>query len=289
MQLIWASGRALKTGFNYFLNNYKDKIGIITLDSDGQHTASDVEKIYIKMKENPNSLITGARSFNDENVPLKSKMGNKLTRTIFNFLIGTKLTDTQTGLRGIPTELVYDLLNVPGERYEFETNMLISVSQKGIKIVEETINTIYEQKNKKSHFNPLIDSVKIYLIFFKYILSSIIAFVVDILLYKLLFNIFINIINIYAIMIATVLARVASSVLNYNINKNIVFKKMNKTSIIKYFTLCIIQMFVSGGTVSLLYWLTGFNEVGLKIIVDLVIFFINYKVQQKWVFKKEAN
>lgn len=289
MLLTWASGRALKTGFNYYLNHYKDKIGIITLDSDGQHTAYDVEKIYIKMQENPNSLITGARSFNNKNVPFKSKMGNKLTRTIFNFLIGTKLTDTQTGLRGIPTEFVYDLLSVSGEKYEFETNMLIYASQKGVKIVEETIDTIYEQKNKKTHFNPLKDSIKIYLIFFKYILSSIIAFVVDILLYKLFFNIFINIINIYAIMTATIFARIVSSVLNYSINKNIVFKKMNKTSIIKYFTLCIIQVFVSGGTVSLLYWITGFNEVGLKIIVDLIIFFINYKVQQKWVFEKEAN
>lgn len=289
MLLIQVNGRALKTGFNYFLNNYKNALGIITLDSDGQHTVYDVEKIYTKMIEQPDKLIIGARDFDTENVPFKSKMGNKLTKVIFNFLIGTKLTDTQTGLRGIPTAFVYNLLNIPGERYEFETNVLILASQKDIKIEEVKINTIYEQKNKKSHFNPVKDSVRIYLIFFKYIISSVIAFVVDIILYKLFFNVFINILNIYTIITATAIARIISSIVNYNVNKNIVFKNMNRTSIIKYFSLCFIQMLVSGGVVSLLYWVTRFNEVGLKIIVDLILFFINYKVQQKWVFKKENN
>ena len=61
------------------------------------------------MIEQPDKFIIGARDFDTENVPFKSKVGNKLTKVIFNFLIGTKLTDTQTGLRGIPTAFVYNL------------------------------------------------------------------------------------------------------------------------------------------------------------------------------------
>lgn len=281
-------GRALKTAFNEYLNNHKDKMGgVITVDSDGQHKIEDIKKINKKLLNSKSSLILGARNFNDKNVPFRSKFGNKLTRVIFSFLTGIKVKDTQTGLRGITPKYIETLMNIQGERFEYEMNMIMFAKNSDINIEEETIETVYIQGNKSSHFNPLTDSFKIYLIFFKYILASMISFIVDIGLYKLFFNLLIKSVSNYAIMIATIGARVISSFINYKINKNTVFKSSSKNSIIKYYILCMIQMIVSALLVSYIYKFIGQKgEVLIKIIVDIILFFMNFKIQKEWVFKK---
>lgn len=278
-------GRALKTGFNYYLNNNSDCIGVITVDADGQHQIEDINKIYLKLKENPDNLILGARTFNQKNVPFRSKFGNIITKKLFNFLTGLKIQDTQTGLRAIPNVYLEKLLSIDGERFDFEMNMLMYTKQENITVLEENIETIYLEENKSSHFNPFTDSLKIYTIFLKYIFSSMLAFIVDILFYKIFFNIFIKTLTIYTVSISTILARIISSIVNYKINKNIVFNKANKFSLIKYYTLCLIQMCISALLVSLIYNNINNHEVLIKVIVDTIIFFINYKIQQEWVFK----
>lgn len=102
-------------------------------------------------------------------------------------------------------------MNIPGERYEYEMNMLMYAKNYDIEIIEETIETVYIEENKSSHFNPLTDSFRIYLIFLKYLLSSAISFIIDIGLYKILFNLLINSIANYAVMIATIGSRIVSS------------------------------------------------------------------------------
>lgn len=283
-------GRALKTGFNEALINFKNKCGVITVDSDGQHKVEDVKKIAKKLVFNKKNLILGSRDFNLKNVPLKSKFGNKITRGIFNFLTGLKVSDTQTGLRGIPTEYIKILMNIPGERFEFEMNMLMETKEHDISIIEEKIETIYIEENKSTNFNPLKDSLKIYIIFVKYIFSSIISFIVDIVIYKIIFDLFIKYISNNAIIIATIIARIISSLVNYRINKNAVFKASDNKSIIKYYILCFIQMIVSAFLVETIYKLLNKNyEVLIKLMVDSIIFLINFKVQKEWVFRKERK
>lgn len=148
----------------------------------------------------------------------------------------------------------------------------------------------YIQENKSSHFNPLKDSLKIYVIFLKYIFSSIISFIVDIVIYKIIFNGIINYIADYAIIISTVVARIISSLVNYSVNKNTVFKSSGNKSIIKYYILCFIQMIISAVSVTVIYNLLNQRyEVLIKLIVDSIIFLINFKVQKEWVFRKEKK
>ena len=281
-------GRALKTGFNEYLRKYSKKCGIVTVDSDGQHKIEDIKKVSKRLVEEKDKLILGSRNFDLSNVPFKSKFGNKITRIIFGFLTGLKVSDTQTGLRGIPTKYISKLMNVSGERFEFEMNMLMEAKENNIDIMEETIETVYIEENKSSHFNPLKDSLKIYAIFVKYILSSIISFVVDIVIYKIVFDLLINNLANYTIIISTIIARIISSLVNYRINKNTVFKTSNNKSIIKYYILCFIQMIVSAILVEIIYNLFNRNyEVLIKLVIDSIIFLINFKVQKEWVFKKE--
>ena len=279
-------GRAIKTGFEYILKNYSNYIGTITADCDGQHTVEDIEKCAVKLKECPNDLVVGCRDFNDSNVPARSKFGNKLTRNIFKIFIGINITDTQSGLRGFSPKLMEIFLKTEGERYEYETNMLIDCKNFDINISEVTIETVYLNNNEGSHFNPIKDSLKIYKLFFKYIIAAISSFVLDI----VLFTIFVNIIPLeQKIIIATVIARIISSTYNFIVNAKVVFKKSSKLSIIKYIVLAITQMLISGYIVTFITNLTKINSTVVKILVDTIIFIVNFVIQREWVFKTSSK
>ena len=277
-------GRALKTGINYILNEFPNFKVIVTADCDGQHSIKDIESCYRSALNNLDSLVLGTRNFNDENVPFKSKYGNKITRNMFKIFVGIKITDTQTGLRAMSKDIATKLLDVSGERYEYETNVLITCKNEDIKIYEQEIATVYINGNELSHFNPVKDSIMIYKLFIKYIFSAISSFLVDIVLFTLILTCIKNITN--AILISTILARIVSSLYNYLINSKLVFKKMNKYSLFKYFFLVIIMMFVSGLTVDYLVELIKWNVTLVKIIVDAIIFVINFIVQREFIFKK---
>lgn len=277
-------GRALKTGINFILNNFPNIKVIITADCDGQHSVKDIEACFKASLNNPNSLVLGTRNFNDEKVPFKSKYGNKITRNMFKIFVGINITDTQTGLRAMSRDIATKFLDVAGERYEYETNMLITCKCENIKIYEEKIDTVYINGNELSHFNPVKDSIIIYKLFVKYILASISSFLVDIIFFTIILNFINNLAN--AILISTILARIISSSYNYLINSKLVFKQMNKYSLIKYFILVIIMMFISGFAVDYLVELIKWNATLVKIIVDAFIFIINFIIQREFIFKK---
>ena len=287
-------GKAIKDGLKYFLqlNNIEEFSGVITVDCDGQHLIKDIKNIAQNMNNNQNELILGVRDFSKDNVPSKSSFGNKLTTKVLKVLYGKKISDTQTGLRGIPTKLVEQLINLPGNRYEYETNMLIECILKKINIIEIPIETVYIDNNSNTHFKPVLDSISIYLrilnSFLKYSAVSIISFIIDIVLFKVFFNLLKGVINNSAIAVSTILARIISSLINFILNKKISFKSNKKISntIIKYYALCIIQMLISGILVSIIYNLLGVSEVIIKILVDTILFFINYRVQRLWIFNE---
>jgi len=165
-------GKALKTAFNYCLNNDKNNlVGVVTTDDDGQHSVKDVLKIFQALKQNNNNLILGIRMF-DKNVPFKSKFGNFITRYIFFFVTHRWLHDTQTGLRGIPFSHLKKLTAIPGNCYDYEMNVLLLAKKLNFKIKEITISTIYIDENKRSHFNPIKDSFKIYLTIISFIFKK---------------------------------------------------------------------------------------------------------------------
>ena len=165
-------GRALKTAFNYILNEAKNLKSVVTADSDGQHLIEDIILCLKCSNENQNTLILGTRNFmtsknlkEKNKIPFRSKVGNIATSLVFKYLLGLKISDTQTGLRAFSKEQVKDFLTVKGERFEYETNMLIDNKNLGYKFKEVPINTVYIKNNESSHFNPIRDSITIYLLF----------------------------------------------------------------------------------------------------------------------------
>lgn len=153
-------GQALKTGFNYCINNLKNISGIITADADGQHDIQDIINIANQVTEN--EILLGQRFFNNKQVPFKSQLGNFLSRKAISFASKQKIYDTQTGLRFIPANKLKEISIVPGTKFEFETNMLLYAKTFGLKIREIPIKTIYINKNESSHFKPFKDGYMIY-------------------------------------------------------------------------------------------------------------------------------
>lgn len=153
-------GQALKTAFQYVLNKGSYR-GVVTADCDGQHSVEDVVKVGEALIDVQHGIILGVRNFKEKHVPFRSYIGNTITIFIFNLLFGCKLKDTQTGLRGIPFELLNSIATIFGDRYEYEMNMLIYAAKNQLIIKEVPIHTLYFNKNENSYYHPLKDSLKI--------------------------------------------------------------------------------------------------------------------------------
>ena len=270
-------GYALKYGINWaWENGYKI---LVTADADGQHTVEDIVNIGKKTDENLGRLILGSR--NKDEMPPKSRIGNTLTCWLFHALKGVKISDTQTGLRGITLteDSVAKLVSLEGDRYEYETNMLIESPKIFTEIKEVPIQTVYEPGNPTSHFRPIKDGMRIYRLLFRqfpvFALASFMSFIVDYLLFNLSF---------YKIgmtvVAATVAARIISGVFNFMLNKYVVFKGAGK-----YYTLWRYALLAIGVLVincALIWLMTDVLHIAAwfaKIIVELTVYFINFFIQ----------
>lgn len=285
-------GRALKTAFNHYLNKYADCCdGVVTIDSDNQHRIEDACACSEALLSNPDSLILGVRDFDSADVPKRSRFGNKMTAWVFRALCGLNISDTQTGLRAISNEGVRTFLDTAGERFEYETNMLLETKKHHIPIKEVKIQTIYIEKNSTSHFNPLLDSISIYKVLIKFLWASIGSFIIDYSLFALFIFLFSFAGEAMQIFLATCIARIISSLFNFTLNKNVVFQNSGgiKSPILKYYTLCALQMLTSYGGVYGLTVFLGYKPIILKVIVDSVLFFISFQIQREWVFKRREK
>lgn len=302
-------GTALKTAFAYIKENRPESLGAVTVDGDGQHAANDVLNCALEMVEKSDSIILGCRDFTEPQVPKKSRFGNKITSAVFKLLCGMKISDTQTGLRAFPAKYYTDMLEISGDRFEYETNMLLEMKARKIHFSEVKIETVYIEENRTSHFRPFKDSFRIYSLilkftigqFVKFSISSILSFAVDLFLFSAFLLLLKNLLSLdleiksHTVTLVTffskAVARVFSSLLNYAINRKLVFPSDMpiKESIVKYYGLAIPLLFVSSiltSAISNLHiFTTVFSFTLLASIVDFVLFFVNYYVQKKWVFK----
>lgn len=289
-------GAALKTAFKYVLETRPDLEGVITADGDGQHLAEDVLACGEKMLETK-SVVLGCRDFSEKDVPTRSKFGNRTTSLVMRLFCGMKLSDTQTGLRAIPFYYIEDLIEVKGERFEYETNMLIAFKQYRIPYLEQKIKTVYIEENKTSHFRPIRDSVRVYRFILSYCLSSVFSAGVD----EVAFYLFLKFLNVGSllVLISTVFARVISSLTNFTINKNSVFSNNGSIvkTLVKYYVLAVPQMLLSAGMVYGFGAIVKFSGIHtneliytiIKIVVDTLLFFASFRIQQNWVFAEDRT
>lgn len=273
-------GAALKTAFTHIHAHYPNEEGIVCADCDGQHRWEDIQHVAQELAERPQTIVLGAREFVGE-VPLRSLIGNKVTRTIFSLVAGYKINDTQTGLRGFSVDMLPWLINIKGKRYEYEMNQLLEAKSAGYRISSMPIQTVYENNNKGSHFRPIYDSIRIYLPILKFSLSSVSCGLIDFIFFFLLHWLS------YNLLFSVIGARVISSFINYIINKNIVFNRKKQSHIkpiLKYYSLAGFIL------VSNYLMITLFNDTGnlslftSKSFTEGILFMVSYYVQKKFIF-----
>jgi glycosyltransferase involved in cell wall biosynthesis len=152
-------GNALLMGFKKaFELGYKYAI---TIDSDGQHYAKDLEKFLNYIEENPESLIIGARNMNQSHIPDKSTFGNKFSNFWFWVETGKKLPDTQSGYRLYPLQTILSI-QYYSTKYEFEIEAPVRASWRGTPIANVPVSVFYpKEEDRISHFRPFKDFTRI--------------------------------------------------------------------------------------------------------------------------------
>lgn len=285
-------GAALKTAFAWLIENRPDCAGAVTVDGDGQHLTKDILACAAALVEDGGALVLGCRDFSGENVPPKSRVGNRFTRGVLRLLCGVKVSDTQTGLRAVPAAQFARMLTIRGERYEYETNMLLELRRDKVPFREVPIETVYEDGNAATHFRPIADSLRIYRFILLYVLSSFAGAMLDLLVFHLLMLLLTKPDHNTAVLISTYGARVCSSFFNFNMNRSLVFggKGGYGKTLLRYAILAVCQAFVSAQLVA---WLSTLASGGAGIVttlikfgVDTALFFLSFRIQQNWVFRR---
>lgn len=256
------------------------------LDCDGQHRVCDAKMLCEESERAGEGLFLGSRPQSGAS-PLRSRFGNAVTRNVFHVVSGIKIYDTQTGMRAFDAQLLPMMMKIPGERYEYEMNMLLQLAEWKIPIREMTIATIYMENNAGSHFHTLRDSWLIYKEIVKFSLSSLLAFVID----YLLFSLITFAAKGAAPLLSNVCARIVSASVNYNVNRRLVFDDHGpvQKSALEYFSLAAGILVCNSAILWALTTYAGMNPYLAKIVTEVCLMTVSYLVQKKIIFHVKTN
>lgn len=268
-------GAALKSGFAWVVE-HRPGDAVVCADCDGQHTPEDI--LRIATRTCPGTLVLGGRRFNGD-VPARSRVGNTVSRWLFRAATGTRVHDTQTGLRAYPHDLLGWLGSVEGERFEYEFNQLLGARDAGVAIREVEIATIYLADNASSHFRPLRDSLRIYAPMLRFAASSLTSYALDLAL----------VVGVQAatghLLLAVVVARLVSGTYNFHVNRTFVFRHPGDpaNTAFRYATLAVGLL---AANYTLLSWLVGWGWplAPAKVAVEALLVAISFVVQRRAVF-----
>jgi len=280
---------ALRTGLDHARAAHPAD-DVVTADADGQHTVHDILRVADALRHDAAAatpaLILGCRAFSGR-VPLRSRAGNAVARGVFRLAAGWALSDTQTGLRGIPSGLIAWVRDQPGERFAFEQNVLLRCRRDGVATREVPIETVYLDGNASSHFRPVVDSLRIMLPLLLFAGSSLLAFGVDTVLLLALTAL-------TSMLVPSIIAaRVVSASVNFAVNRRVVFRTGSTGSptgqgrlprqALRYAVLALALL------ASNVVWLDALTRYGLPLVVakiatEAVLFVTSYGVQRSFVF-----
>jgi putative flippase GtrA len=224
-------------------------------------------------------LVLGCRHF-DSSVPLRSLIGNKLTRLVLRGLTGQNLSDTQTGLRGIPMAFLPSLLRLEPNGYDFELEMLLVARREKRLILEVPIRTIYLDSNRASHFNPLIDSTRVYFVFVRFCAVSVLTALLDNFAFLLLLLAGASLVTSQAG------ARLIAGLFNYTSNKIAAFRSRApmRVSLPRYCIVVAASGTVSFALITVLVKMAGMAVMPAKLLTEMLLFFANFAVLRDYVF-----
>lgn len=281
-------GAALKTAFRFIAENLPQVQIIATMDADGQHLPEDMAAVAACARRNPAALVLGSRAFDGE-VPLRSRLGNTITRHVFSAVARTHVEDTQTGLRAFSADLLEVVCDVEGSRYEYEMNVLLRCARHGIPIIEVPIETVYiDEENSSSHFDSVHDSLRIYKNILRFASASFVSFVADYLLFLL--GTLLLPASAVGLLAANVIARFGSAALNYTLNTRAVFhdgRPMRKT-LPQYALLATFILVANSAVLAFFVNLVGIPPQIAKVLTEIILFILSFTIQSCVIYKRPA-
>ena len=275
-------GEALQTGINHLLARAPDLIGVVTADADGQHLPQDIIAVARQLRESPQALVLGTRQF-DAGVPLRSRFGNIATRGVFRLLARKRLSDTQTGLRGLPSAIAKRMLRMHYPGYELELALLYAEVRRGTPILEAPIASVYERGNPTSHFNPIFDSARIYFVFLRYSALAFTTAILDYILFLLLYF------STGKLFLAVVCGRLLIGGLYFTLARRNVFLAHGDAARQAHLfaTLLAASALATYGLTTVLVLVFGQPLPLAKPLSDLLLFFANFAFQRVFIFPRE--
>jgi glycosyltransferase involved in cell wall biosynthesis len=277
-------GAALKTGLNYAACEYPESVGVVTADADGQHCAKDILRVAAALAASPRQLVLGVRTFG-AGVPFRSRFGNTLTCYIMRAVTGQKLSDTQTGLRGIPMEWIPEVLKLRATGYDFELDMLVSCREAARPVREVAISTIYVDHNRSSHFNPLRDSMRIYFVFVRFLAASLATAGIDNLVFILALSFW------PSALVCQIAGRLVAGTFQFTAGKYGVFHSKAHTAVAlpKYWLSVAAFGALSYVLIQSIVALTAISIVTAKLCAGTALFFLSFVVQRDFVFAQRQD
>ena len=167
-------GAALKTGMAYIRDYMPQAEHFITCDADGQHRVEDVIRVAEQLHHGHKFVLTMRKQ--RKGIPLRSKVGNSMSRVVYALLTKRYLADNQSGLRGFHRSYIHWMVEVEKDNYDYEMNVLYYAAKKAVPIHTILIEAIYINNNQSSHFHPVKDTVRIYRSLFKLAIGIFIGF-----------------------------------------------------------------------------------------------------------------
>lgn len=288
-------GRALKTAFAYIRSRSEwAGAAVVTADADGQHAVDDVCAVARAAAEETDRLVMGVRDLGLDHVPTRSKMGNRVTSWAFHLLYGVRLADTQTGLRGVPWEMLEWCLAIGGERFEYEMNMLIKAAREHVDLRQVSIQVIYFDNNAGSHLRTVRDAWRVFLVLISglgwYTAAAALSAAADVLSFWLCSAvIFRPLSDLACYWWSTLTARALSSSINYTLNRRYVFgSRPRRRTLARYYCLWLGQLMCSYlllVAITLLF--PALPPVIGKALADILLAIFSYQIQLRWVFREE--
>ena len=284
-------GYALKHAFSYCLAHFTPEDILVTADCDGQHAPADVAAVCDAAAQHPDACVLGVRDFTQANVPARSKAGNTQTLRLLRWLFALDLTDSQTGLRAFTVKTAQKFMKIGGNRFEYETGMLIYAKRNHIPIREVPIQTIYpdDPEDHVSHYKTFQDSCRILGIMLRYLsgtmIAGLLASIGDLSVFSLLtYVVFPKISPIYTLF-ATICGKIISSLINFFINYKFVFHGKAKQSAGRFYIVWLGQLLLSFGSVWLFGHILGGHLILMKLLGDCVLALLTYKLLCDWVYQ----
>ena len=285
-------GHALKEGIAYIFKNYSDISGVITVNPDENFSAQDILAVARAMEPDRTEILLGCRT-REGAKPATEPVLNRIIRISYALLAGIKAANPRTGLRGFPASVLPWILEHQPEHEAYALDVLLIARRHGVAIKQIALEPPDLRRPLKTQSITFTGFLRIYALLFMFSLSSLVSYLFDIGMYALLIaTVFSQSQNdLLTIFYCTVIARVFSSFFNFAINKRIVFRdtRSDYTIIVRYITLTILRMFASVAGVYAITTALGIDSRIVKVAVDLVLFFVGFRLQQNWVFSKPAN